>query len=120
MMSSTTFKIFYYKINLIGIHQIIYLKFYSMEEEYRTSSNFHRSINIVEIIIPSAPPTIQCRYDSMVHEFYISTANVSIGIAKDLIIDRLISNFRVWITRIGYATYTYKNHHKISADLLAR
>ena len=36
----------------------------SMEEDYRTSSNFHRYIKIVEIRIPSAPPTIKCRDDS--------------------------------------------------------
>ena len=30
----------------------------SLEEEYRTSSNFHRYINIVESRVPCAPPTI--------------------------------------------------------------
>ena len=30
----------------------------SMEEDYRTSSKFHRYINIVESRIPSAHPTI--------------------------------------------------------------
>ena len=40
-----------------------------MEEEYRTSSNFHRYINIVESRVPCAPPPIQCRDDSVIHEF---------------------------------------------------
>ena len=45
--------------------------------------------------------------------------NVSIGISQDLIVCRLIINVSVIITRRGYATYTEKQHHSISADLLA-
>ena len=40
-----------------------------MEKDYRTSSKFHCYINIVESIIPSAPPNIECKDDSGVHEF---------------------------------------------------
>ena len=43
--------------------------FFSIEDDYRTSSNFHRYSNIVEIIIPSATPTIQCRDDLRIHDF---------------------------------------------------
>ena len=39
----------------------------SMEEEYRTSSNFHQYINIVESRFPCVPPKIQCRYDLGIH-----------------------------------------------------
>ena len=35
-------------------------------------------------------------------------------------VDRLISKVRVKRTRSGFATYTYKRHHGISADILAR
>ena len=35
-------------------------------------------------------------------------------------VDRLIINFRVRRTRSGYATYTDKQHHGISTDMLAR
>ena len=97
--------------NLFGIS--------SMEEEYRTSSNFHWYINIVESKFPYAPPTIQCRYDSVIHEFYIAMANVSIWMAQYLMVDRLISKFRVNRTRSGFAAYTAKRHHGISAGILA-
>ena len=91
-----------------------------MEEEYRTSSNFHRYINNVERRVPCAPPTIQCRYDSGIHEFDREMANVSIGLAQELMVGRLISKVRVKITRSGLTTYTDKRHHGISVDLLAR
>ena len=91
-----------------------------MVEEYRTSSNFHQYINIVESRFPCAPPTIQCRYDSGINELYIAMENVSIGMAQDLMVKILISKVRVTITINGFATYTYKRHHGINADLLAR
>ena len=34
-------------------------------------------------------------------------------------VDRLIINVIVMRTRSGYATYIYKRHHGISADMLA-
>ena len=43
----------------------------------------------------------------------------SIGLAQDLMVDRLISKVRVKITRSGFITYTDKQHHGISTDLLA-
>ena len=46
--------------------------------------------------------------------------NVSIGLSKELIVDRLISNVRVRITRSGYTNYKDKQHRGISADILAR
>ena len=47
-------------------------------------------------------------------------ANVSIGMAQDFMVDRLISKVRVKRTGSGFATYTYKRHHGISAGILAR
>ena len=47
------------------------------------------------------PPTIYCVYDSVIHEFDIAMANVSIGLAQDLMLDRLISKVRFKITRSG-------------------
>ena len=44
--------------------------------------------------------------------------NVSIGQEKDLIVDQMISNIRVWSTRRWYAEYTDKNHHGSRDDLL--
>ena len=89
-----------------------------MEEEYKTSSNFHRYINIVKIRITCVPPTIHCRYDLVIHEFDRAMANISIGLAQDLMVDRLISKVRFKRTRSGFATYTDKRHHEISVDIL--
>ena len=61
-----------------------------MEEEYRTSSKFHRYINIVESRVPCAPPLIHCRDDPGVHEFDRSMENVYIGLAQELMVDILI------------------------------
>ena len=91
-----------------------------MEEEYMKRSKIHCYINIVESIITSAPPTIQCRYDLLIHEFDIKMANVSIRLAQDLMVDILINNVSVRRTRSGYATYTDKQHYGISSDMLAR
>ena len=51
-----------------------------MEEECRTSSNFHCYINIVESIIPGATPSVQCRENSGIHDFGRAMGNVSIGL----------------------------------------
>ena len=91
-----------------------------MEEEYRTSSNFYRYINIIESRIPRTPPTIQCRDDSGIHDFDIAMSKISIKLSQYLLVDILINNIRVRKTRSGYAAYTDKQHHGISADLLAR
>ena len=63
----------------------------SMEEEYRTSSNFHLYINIVESRVPCAHPTIQCRDDSGIHEFDRVMVHVFIGVAQDLMIKNYLS-----------------------------
>ena len=91
-----------------------------MEEEYRTSSNFHQYINIVEIRVPCSLTTIQCRHNLGIHEFDRAMSNVSIGLAQDLMVDILISKDRVKRTIIGFTTYTDKRHHGISANILAR
>ena len=85
-----------------------------------TSSNFHQYINIFESRVPCAPPTMQCRYYLWIHEFDRAMSNVSNGMAQDLVVDRWISNFRVKRTRSRFAINTDKQHHGISADLLAR
>ena len=79
-----------------------------MEEEYRTSSNFHRYINIVESIVPCAPPTIKCIDDLWIHEFDRAIENAPIELTHDLMVDRLISKVWVKITRSGFSTYRYK------------
>ena len=91
----------------------------SMEDEYRTSSNFHRYINIVESRVPCAPLKIDFRYDLVIDGFDRAMENVSIGLAKELIVEILIIKSRFKRTRSGFANYTDKRHHEIIADILA-
>ena len=91
-----------------------------MEEEYKTSSNFHQCINIVDSKVPCAPPRIQCRDDSGIHEFDRSMENISVVLAQYLMVDRLISKVRVKITRSRFTAYIDKRHHGISDDILER
>ena len=91
-----------------------------MEKEYRTSLNLHQCINIVDRRVPCVPPTIQCRYDSGIHEFDRAMTNFSIGLSQELMLYRLINKVRVNRTRSAFSTYTYKQHNGISAYILAR
>ena len=68
----------------------------------------NRYIDIVEIRFLCAPPTIQCRDYSGIHDFDRAMAYVAIGMAQDLMVDRLISKVRVKRIRSGFSTYTYK------------
>ena len=83
-------------------------EFYWDTPNNRTRSNFHRYINIVEIIIPSANPAIQCIYDLRIHDSDRPMSKIFIGIAHEFMVNRLIINVRVSINRSGYATYTDK------------
>ena len=91
-----------------------------MEEEYTTSSNFYRYINIVESRVSCATPLIQCRYELGIHEFDRAIENVSIRLAQDLTVEILLSKVRFKRIISGFATNTDKQHHGISADILAR
>ena len=91
-----------------------------MEEDNSKISSFNCYINIVEIIIPRPPPTIQYRYKLGLCEFDITMINVSIVLDQDLMLYRLISNVMIRRKKHGYNTYTYKRHHGISAYLLVR
>ena len=87
-----------------------------MEEEYKTSPNFHRYINIAERRVTSTPPAIQCKYNLGIYEFDRVMEYLSIGLYQYFMADILIINVRVGS---GYFTYTDKHHHGINADLLA-
>ena len=45
---------------------------------------------------------------------------VLIGLAKDIMLDRLISNIKVSMTKKDYATITNKRHHLVTPELLDR
>ena len=55
-----------------------------------------------------------------IHEFYRSMVNVSIGLAQDLVVDRLIGNIRVSMTKKGYATITNESHHLVTPKPLTK
>ena len=89
-----------------------------MEEECRTSSNFHHYINIVESIISSAPPNIQCRNYLRIHYFDREMAVFPIAISQYLMVEILIRNVGVGRKISGCDTYIDKKHPVISAVLL--
>ena len=55
-----------------------------------------------------------------IHEFDRAKENAYIGLAQELMVNRLIIKVRVKRTSSGFITYTDMQHHVISADLLAR
>ena len=69
---------------------------------------------------PSAPPVTHIQDDLAIHEFDRALADVSLGLAQDLMVDRLISNVRVSSTTQGYATFTNDRHHGTKPELLAQ
>lgn len=68
----------------------------------------------------AAAPYTMVQDDMALYEFDRAIVNVSLGLAHDLMVDRLISNVKVSKTRTGYATITDDRHHGISAELLAQ
>ena len=55
-----------------------------------------------------------------IHDFDRATVNVSIGLAKNLIMNRIIGNIRVSTTKKGYETIRSKSHQSIKPELLTR
>ena len=55
-----------------------------------------------------------------IHDFDRMMVNVSSGLHKDLMVDRLIGNIRVYITKQGYETITNEINHLVTLELLAR
>ena len=65
-----------------------------------------RLINKLRSKKPCVPP-VACIQDEMaIHDLYRAMVNNSIVLAHDLIVDRLIGNIRVYITKKGYAKIT--------------
>ena len=46
--------------------------------------------------------------------------NFSIELAQDLMMDRILGNIKVYITKNGYATITNERHHLVTPELLTR
>ena len=52
-------------------------------------------------------PTVTYIQDDMdIHDFDRALGNVSIGLAHDLMVDRLIGNIRVYMNKKGYTAIT--------------
>ena len=55
-----------------------------------------------------------------IHDFDRAMFNVSIGLTQDLMLDRLIGNIRVSMTKGGYATIKNERHPLVPPELLER
>ena len=53
-----------------------------------------------------------------IHDFDRAMVNVSIGLAQDITVDRIIRNIRVSITKKGYSTIKNERHHLVTLELL--
>ena len=53
-----------------------------------------------------------------IHDFDRAMVNVSIGLAQDLMVNRLIWNIRVSMNEKGYAIFTNERHHSVTPELL--
>ena len=79
-----------------------------------------RLINKVRSQTPCDPPVTYIQDDMDIHDFYRAMVNLSIGLAQDLIMDSLIGNIRVSMTKNGYAKTTNESHHSVTPEPLAR
>ena len=71
-------------------------------EEYQRINVFNFfSINQGGIQTPYSPPVIYILDDMAIHYFNRYMVNVSIGLAQDLVADRLIGNIRLSMTKRG-------------------
>ena len=55
-----------------------------------------------------------------IHDCDRVIVNVSIGLAQDIMVEKLIGNIRVSITKKGYAIITNERHHLVTPELLDR
>ena len=93
-------------------------KISSMEEDQRRNMFNLRMINQVRSQTPCYQPVTYIQYEMDIHDFDIEMANVSIELAHDLMVDRLIGNIIFSMTKKGHATITNERHHLITPELL--
>ena len=55
-----------------------------------------------------------------IHDFDRAMVNVSIRLAQDIMVEKLIGNIRVSITKKGYAIITNERHHSVTPERLTR
>ena len=52
-----------------------------------------------------------------IHDFDRAMVNISIVLAQDLVVDRLIWNIKFYMTKKGYLTITNERHHLLTPQL---
>ena len=55
-----------------------------------------------------------------IHDCDRVIVNVSIGLAQDIMVEKLIGNIRVSINKKGYAIITNERHHLVTPERLTR
>ena len=78
-----------------------------------------RLINQARSQTPCDTPVTYIQDDMDIHDFDGVTVNLSIWLDQDLLVDRLIGNIRVSVTKKGYATVTNKRYHSVTPEILA-
>ena len=91
----------------------------SKQEEKRSNVFRLRSINQVRIQTPCAPPVTYIQDDMAIHDFDRVMVNISVGLSRDLMVDRIIGNIRVSMTKKVYTTIKNKRHYSVTPELLA-
>ena len=72
-----------------------------MEEDQRSNMFNIRSINKVRSETPCDPPVTCIQDDMSIHDFNRVMENVSIRLAQDFMVDRIIGNIRFSMTKSG-------------------
>ena len=91
-----------------------------MEEEQSINVLNVRLINQVRIQTPCTPSVTYIHDDMAIHDFDIVMVNFSIGLYQYLVVDRIIGNIRVSMTKKLYTTIKNESHHLVTQELLAR
>ena len=91
-----------------------------MEEEQRSNMFNLRLINKMRSQTPCATPITYTQDEMIIHDFDRAMVNVSIWLAQDLMVDRIIWNIGFFMTKKGYENITNERHHLVTPELLAR
>ena len=89
-----------------------------MKEEEKSNMFNLRLINQVRSHTPYAPPITYIQDDTTIHDFNRAMVNVSIGLAQDIMVEKLIWNIKVSIIKKVYATIKNERHHLVTPKIL--
>ena len=88
-----------------------------MEEDQESNVSNLRSINKVRSQTPCDTPVKYIQDDMAIHDFDRAMVNLLIVLDQYLMVDSLIGNIRVSMTKKGYATITNERHHLVTPEL---